>query len=59
MGEPANPNRAQVLVVGDEPPDGDWLTGFEEIHDLVPEGPDGAVRTAAWDEWRTSHGGGA
>lgn len=59
VGEPANPNGAQVLLVADEPPDGDWLTGFEEIHDLVPEGPDGAARTAVWDEWRANHGGGA
>jgi DNA polymerase-3 subunit chi len=59
VGVPANPNGAQVLVVADDPPEGAWMTGFEEIHDLVPEGPEGAARTAAWERWRTRHAGGA
>ncbi len=58
VGEPANPNHAQVLVVADEPPVGAWIAGFDEIHDLVPEGPEGAERAAAWDAWRADHGGG-
>lgn len=52
IGEPANPNRAEVLVVGDDPPSGDWLTRFDEVHDLVPEGTDGESRAAAWERWR-------
>jgi len=59
VGEPANPNRAQVLVIADEPPDGEWMAAFEEIHDLVPEGPEGEERAAAWDSWRMRHGGGS
>ena len=59
VGEPANPNGARVLVVADEPPVGDWLSDFEEIHDLVPDGPEGASRTASWERWRAEHDGGA
>jgi hypothetical protein len=52
VGEPANPNRAEVLVVGDEPPAGDWMMRFEEVHDLIPEGGQGESRAAAWDQWK-------
>lgn len=56
VSEPANPNRAQVLVVGDELPPGDWAAGFDEVHDLVPAGEEGAERQAFWDRWRAEHG---
>ena len=51
LGEPANPNRAEVLVVGDDPPPVDWARGFAEVHDLLPSGPDGERREAWWRNW--------
>lgn len=48
VGEPANPNGASVLVVGDEPPPAAWVATFEEIHDLIAPGTDGEERTAFW-----------
>lgn len=38
VGEPANPNRADVMVVGDELPDEAWAASFEELHDFIPNG---------------------
>ncbi len=38
VGEPANPNRADVLVVGDELPDDAWAVTFDEVHDFIPAG---------------------
>ncbi len=52
VGDTANPNRAEVLVVGDELPPGAWAATFEEIHDLVPADEEGAPRQAAWQRWR-------
>jgi DNA polymerase IIIc chi subunit len=52
VGEPNNPNRAKVLVVGDDPPPGVWAAGFDEIHDLVPPGEGGAERRAFWERWQ-------
>jgi DNA polymerase-3 subunit chi len=50
VGEAANPNAATVLVVGDDLPPLEWAGGFEEIHDLIPAGPSGEARAAAWRE---------
>ena len=55
VGEPGNPNRATVLVVGDELPPGHWLRDFEEVHDLIPPGDGGGERRAWWERW--SEGG--
>jgi DNA polymerase-3 subunit chi len=54
VGEPANPNRAAVLVVGDELPPGDWAAGFDEVHDLIAPGDDGDRRRAFWEQWQQS-----
>jgi len=48
LGSPANPNDAEVLVVGDGLPPIDWAEGFEAIHDLVPEGQAGEARRRHW-----------
>jgi len=53
---PANPNRADVLVVGDAPPPGEWAASFAEVHDLLPPGEAGAARRAAWEGWRRAVG---
>ena len=52
VGEPANPNHATVLVVGDDPPPGGWAATFDEVHDLIPPGEAGGERRAFWDRWR-------
>ena len=56
LAEPANPNRADVMVVGDDPPPGDWAATFDEVHDLVPAGDDGDERRQFWQQWRRDHG---
>jgi DNA polymerase-3 subunit chi len=48
VGEPANPNGASVLVVGDDPPPAVWASKFEEIHDLIAPGEDGKERMEFW-----------
>ncbi len=48
VGEPANPNGATVLVVGDEPPPLEWAATFAEVHDFLPPGPEGEQRAAYW-----------
>jgi len=50
VGEPANPNRAEVLLVGDEIPPPEWAARFAEVHDLAPPGPAGGGRRTAWEE---------
>ena len=50
-GEEANPNRATVLVVGDDVPPEDWARGFDEVHDFIPPGDDGSERRAWWQRW--------
>ncbi len=50
VGEPVNPNGATVLVVGDELPPTDWVDSFEEVHDFLEPGEEGARRLAAWRE---------
>ena len=57
VGEPANPNGATVLVIGDDPPPAAQPAGFEEIHDFIPPGDAGAERETWWAQWRTEHGG--
>jgi hypothetical protein len=48
VGEPSNPNRAAVLVVGDEPPPAEWASGFEHVHDFLSPDDAGASRREAW-----------
>ncbi|MFV2071966.1 MAG: DNA polymerase III subunit chi [Thermoanaerobaculales bacterium] len=52
VGEASNPNRATVLVVGDDPPPGEWAATFEEVHDLIPPGSAGEERRSFWERWR-------
>ena len=56
LSAPANPNRASVLLVGDQLPPGDWAATFEEVHDLVGRGEDGERRRQFWQEWAAEHG---
>jgi DNA polymerase-3 subunit chi len=56
VGEPANPNRASMLVVGDELPDRSWAADFEVIHDLVGADDDGTARREFWESWRREFG---
>lgn len=53
VGEPANPNRATVLVVGDDPPPGAWAATFDEVHDLIPPGESGERRVEFWERWKS------
>lgn len=57
VAEPGNPNRASALVVGDEPPPGDWAASFEEVHDLVGRGEEGERRRRFWQEWAEEYNG--
>jgi DNA polymerase IIIc chi subunit len=52
VGEPTNPNRATVLVVGDDPPPGAWAATFDEIHDLITPDESGEKRRTFWDRWQ-------
>jgi DNA polymerase IIIc chi subunit len=52
VGEPANPNQATVLVVGDDLPPGAWAATFDEVHDLIAPGEGGEKRRAFWDRWQ-------
>jgi DNA polymerase IIIc chi subunit len=52
VGEPANPNRATVLVVGDDLPPGAWAATFDEVHDLIAPNEDGEERRAYWSRWQ-------
>lgn len=56
LAEPGNPNRAGVIVVGDDPPPGDWAASFEVVYDLVPPGEKGDERQRFWERWRRDHG---
>ncbi len=49
LGEAANPNRADVLVVGDGLPPAQWAAAFAEIHDFLPPGEAGVARRAEWE----------
>jgi DNA polymerase-3 subunit chi len=51
VGEAANPNRADVLVVGDELPSEEWAREFDEVHDFIPPGADGDERRRWWQRW--------
>jgi DNA polymerase-3 subunit chi len=50
LGEPANPNRADTLLIADELAEPEWMAGFDQIHDLVPQGPEGDERRVRWRE---------
>lgn len=52
VGQPANPNRASILVVGDDLPDGSWAATFDVVHDLVGADEEGAARREFWERWR-------
>ena len=52
VGEPANPNRASMLVVGDDLPNGPWAATFDVVHDLVGADEEGAARREFWERWR-------
>jgi DNA polymerase-3 subunit chi len=56
LGVAGNPNKATVLVIGDELPPDDWSRGFDEVHDLIPPGDDGGQRRAWWDRWSEGAG---
>lgn len=50
VGEPANPNRADLLLVGDEVPPAGWAEGFAVVHDLALPGEAGGARRTSWEE---------
>lgn len=52
VNRPVNPNRAEVLLVGDELPPPEWAATFEEIHDLIPSGEAGEERREFWARWQ-------
>ena len=56
VGEPANPNRATVLLVGDDLPPGGWAATFDEVHDFIETGTEGDRRRSFWERWRESPG---
>lgn len=56
LGSPANPNQAEVLVVGDELPPEQWVSGFAEVHDLIPEGEPGEGRRRFWSAFQQEQG---
>ena len=55
VGEPANPNGADVLVVGDELPPAEWAAAFEAVYDFIEPGEAGERRRAAWTRWEHDH----
>ncbi len=56
VGEPGNPNRADALVIGDDLPPEQWASEFDEVHDFIPPGDDGAQRRTWWQSWRDATG---
>jgi DNA polymerase IIIc chi subunit len=54
LGEPGNPNRGTILVVGDDVPPEEWARGFDEVHDLIEPGAAGKERRGWWQRWRDS-----
>ncbi len=56
VGEPVNPNRASMLVVGDDLPDGSWAATFEVVHDLAGADEEGTARREFWERWRLDFG---
>ncbi len=50
VGAPVNPNRADLLLVGDEIPPAEWAAGFVEVHDLAAPGSAGGGRRTSWEE---------
>ena len=54
VGEPANPNGATVLVIGDDLPPEDWASDFDEVLDFIAPGVEGDERREWWERWRDS-----
>jgi len=52
VAKQANPNEAEALVVADELPPREWVSGFLEVHDFIPPGDEGIEREAWWARWR-------
>jgi DNA polymerase IIIc chi subunit len=57
VSDAMNPNGAEVLVVGDGLPPGEWAAGFHEVHDLVPGGEAGNERREFWQRWKETTAG--
>ncbi len=55
VGQEANPNGAEALVVADELPPEEWVSTFDEVHDFIPPGDEGVEREAWWTRWREAH----
>jgi DNA polymerase-3 subunit chi len=51
LGDEGNPNRAEVLVIGDDLPPADWARSFDEVHDFIPPDEAGEERRAWWQRW--------
>jgi DNA polymerase IIIc chi subunit len=45
----ANPNRADLLVIGDKVPDSSELGGWNEVHDFVTAAPEDEGRAKLWE----------
>lgn len=56
VGEAVNPNHAGTLVVGDDPPPEAWAAEFDEVHDFLAPGDEGAERDQWWQAWKENHG---
>jgi DNA polymerase-3 subunit chi len=48
-GEAANPNGAEVLVVGDRLADLAWAASFAEVHEVIAQTAEDAGRAEAWE----------
>lgn len=57
LGTTANPNGATALIVGDDPPPGEWAASFDQVHDFIPPGDAGEERRAFWSDWRRAAAG--
>ena len=51
----ANPNGAEALVVADEVPPPQWVATFDEVHDFIPPGDEGAEREQWWSRWKEAN----
>jgi DNA polymerase IIIc chi subunit len=55
LGEPANPNDAEALVVADDLPPELWVASFDEVHDFCAPDDAGRERADWWQQWRADH----
>ena len=55
LGEPANPNGAEALVVADDLPPELWVKSFDEVHDFCSPDDDGQKRADWWRAWQANH----